>query len=74
MKPSACGPRELIPDEEVYAEWENDPTYCETYIALADEFAMMSALIRAQAAVWYAEFGALALDATPLTLLPPLAG
>ena len=40
----------LIPAEEVFAEWMKDPIYRAEYDALEDEFAMMSALIKARTA------------------------
>jgi predicted XRE-type DNA-binding protein len=42
--------RKLIPAAEVFAEWRKDPAYRAEYDALEDEFAMMSALIKARTA------------------------
>ena len=42
--------RILIPAEEVHAEWMKDPAFRAEYDALEDEFAMMSALIKARTA------------------------
>jgi ribosome-binding protein aMBF1 (putative translation factor) len=40
----------LIPADEVFAKWRKDPGYKEAYDALEEEFAIMSALIKARAA------------------------
>jgi len=40
--------RILIPAEEVHAEWTKDPAFRAEYDALEDEFAMMSAPIKAR--------------------------
>lgn len=40
----------LIPAEEVFANWRKDPGYREAYDALEEEFAIMSALIKARSA------------------------
>jgi predicted XRE-type DNA-binding protein len=38
----------LIPADEVFAKWQKDPDYRKAYDALEEEFALMSALIRAR--------------------------
>jgi ribosome-binding protein aMBF1 (putative translation factor) len=40
----------LIPADEVFAKWRKDPGYRQAYDALEEEFAIMSALIKARAA------------------------
>lgn len=40
--------RRFIPVEEAFAEWRKDPAYVAAYDALADEFALASALISAR--------------------------
>ncbi len=42
--------RKLIPVEESFAHWREDPEYLKAYDALEDEFALASALIDARAA------------------------
>ena len=37
-----------IPHDEVYAEWRKDPAYLEAHAELADEFALVAAMIRAR--------------------------
>jgi ribosome-binding protein aMBF1 (putative translation factor) len=38
-----------IPVEEAFARWRKDPAYRKEYAALAEEFALASAIIRARA-------------------------
>ena len=38
----------MIPVEEAFAEWRNDPKYVEAYEALEDEFSLASMLIEAR--------------------------
>ena len=40
--------RKLIPAEESFAQWREQPGYTAAYDALEDEFAMASALIKAR--------------------------
>jgi ribosome-binding protein aMBF1 (putative translation factor) len=40
--------RQLIPVEESFAKWRNDPAYVAAYDALEDEFALAGAMIRAR--------------------------
>ena len=40
--------RKMIPVEESFVEWRNDPVYVEAHAALDDEFALASALIAAR--------------------------
>jgi transcriptional regulator with XRE-family HTH domain len=42
--------RKFIPVEEAFQEWRKDPEYVAAYDAIADEFAVASALIKARAA------------------------
>jgi transcriptional regulator with XRE-family HTH domain len=42
--------RKFIPVEEAFQEWRKDPEYVAAYDAVADEFAVASALIKARAA------------------------
>jgi len=39
----------MIPVEESFAEWREDPKYVEVYDALEDEFALAAVLIEARA-------------------------
>jgi ribosome-binding protein aMBF1 (putative translation factor) len=41
--------RKTIPAGEAFAQWRKDPAYREAYDALAEEFAIAEALIRARA-------------------------
>jgi len=41
--------RKFIPVEDSFREWRKDPDFVAAYDALADEFAVASALIRARA-------------------------
>jgi ribosome-binding protein aMBF1 (putative translation factor) len=40
--------RKFIPVEEAFREWEKDPEFAAAYDALADEFALAAALIKAR--------------------------
>lgn len=39
----------MVPVEESFAEWRNDPEYVAAYDALEDEFSLASAMIEARA-------------------------
>jgi DNA-binding XRE family transcriptional regulator len=41
--------RKLIPAEESFAKWKNDPAYAAAYGSLEEEFALASSLIKARA-------------------------
>jgi transcriptional regulator with XRE-family HTH domain len=41
--------RKFIPVEEAFAEWDKDPEFKAAYDALEEEFALVSALIKARA-------------------------
>ena len=41
--------RKMIPVEESFAAWRNDPEYVKAYDALEDEFALAAAMIAARA-------------------------
>ena len=40
--------RKFIPAEESFAKWKKDPKYVREYVALEEEFALASALIKAR--------------------------
>lgn len=42
--------KDLIPTEEIFAEWRKDPAYRDAYDALDGEFALAAALIEARSA------------------------
>jgi hypothetical protein len=41
--------RRMIPVEESFAAWRNDPEYEKAYHALEDEFSLAAAMIKARA-------------------------
>jgi ribosome-binding protein aMBF1 (putative translation factor) len=47
-KTVATAKARVIPHAEVYAKWRDDPDYVEARAELADEFALVAAMIRAR--------------------------
>src|SRR2546429_611897 len=50
MSKQSKKPRKFIPVDEAVARWRKDPAYVKEYDALEEEFALVTAIIKARAA------------------------